>query len=73
MKKKGTTKGMMVVGSLRRDGLTTYTKQGRLIVRSAESIPNSLTLYAEFLINRNTSADPNEMCRSFLTFANKLE
>lgn len=49
MKKKGTTKGMMIVGSLRRDGLMTYMKQGRLIVRSAESIQKRSNTLGQFV------------------------
>ena len=29
MKRKGTGKGLMVIGSMRKDGITTYMKQGR--------------------------------------------
>jgi len=38
MKRKGTGKGIMAIGSLRTDGITTYMKQGRLIIRSANSM-----------------------------------
>lgn len=37
MKRKGTGKGLMVIGSMRKDGITTYLKQGRVIARSAKS------------------------------------
>ena len=37
MKKKSTSKGLMMVGSLRTSGITTYLKQGKLITRSANS------------------------------------
>jgi len=38
MKRKGTGKGIMAIGSMRKDGITTYMKQGRLIIRSANSM-----------------------------------
>lgn len=37
MKKKSTSKGLMLVGSLRTSGITTYMKQGKLITRSSDS------------------------------------
>jgi len=37
MKKKSTSKGLMLVGSLRTSGITTYMKQGKLITRSSNS------------------------------------
>ena len=36
-KKKSTSKGLMLVGSLRTSGVTVYMKQGKLITRSANS------------------------------------
>ena len=31
MNKKGTSKGLMLIGSLRKAGVTTYMKQGKMI------------------------------------------
>ena len=49
MKRKGTGKGLMVVGSMRRDGITTYMKQGQLIIRSANSIERRSNTLPQFI------------------------
>ena len=49
MKKKGTGKGLMVVGSMRKDGITTYMKQGRLIIRSANSMEKRSNTLPQFI------------------------
>ena len=49
MKRKGTGKGLMVVGSLRQDGITTYMKQGRMIVRSANSMERRSNTLPQFI------------------------
>ena len=37
MSKKGTSKGLMLIGSLRKAGVTTYMKQGKMITRVSSS------------------------------------
>ena len=49
MKRKGTGKGLMVVGSMRKDGITTYMKQGRMIVRSANSMERRSNTMPQFI------------------------
>lgn len=49
MKRKGTGKGLMAVGSLRQDGITTYMKQGRMIVRSANSMERRSNTLPQFI------------------------
>ena len=49
MKRKGSGKGLMVVGSMRRDGITTYMKQGRMIVRSANSMERRSNTLGQFI------------------------
>ena len=49
MKRKGTGKGLMVIGSLRQDGITTYMKQGRMIVRSANSMERRSNTLGQFI------------------------
>ena len=49
MKKKGTGKGLMIVGSMRKDGITTYMKQGRMIVRSSNSMERRSNTLPQFI------------------------
>lgn len=49
MKRKVTGKGLMVMGSLRTDGITTYMKQGRVIVRSANSMQKRSNTLPQFI------------------------
>ena len=49
MKRKGTGKGLMLVGSLRKDGITTYMKQGRMIIRSANSMEKRSNTMPQFI------------------------
>ena len=49
MKRKGTGKGIMAIGSLRTDGITTYMKQGRLIIRSANSMEKRSNTLPQFI------------------------
>lgn len=49
MKRKGTGKGLMLVGSLRKDGITTYMKQGKMIVRSANSMERRSNTLPQFI------------------------
>ena len=49
MKRKGTGKGLMVVGSMRKDGITTYMKQGRMIIRSANSMEKRSNTMPQFI------------------------
>lgn len=49
MKRKGTGKGLMVIGSMRKDGITTYMKQGRLIIRSANSMERRSNTLPQFI------------------------
>jgi len=49
MKRKGTGKGLMVVGSMRKDGITTYLKQGQLIIRSANSMERRSNTLPQFI------------------------
>ena len=37
MSKKSTSKGLMLIGSLRKAGVTTYMKQGKIITRVSNS------------------------------------
>ena len=48
MKRKGTGKGIMAIGSLRTDGITTYMKQGRLKRCSPQTIVTRCTLYKQY-------------------------
>ena len=59
MKRKGTGKGIMAIGSLRTDGITTYMKQGRLIIRSAYALRSfSWRLSSLSLHHRHTQRKP---------------
>ena len=50
MKKKNTTsKGLMLVGSLRTSGVTVYMKQGKLITRSSNSIEKRSNTLPQFI------------------------
>ena len=49
MKRKGTGKGLMLVGSMRKDGITTYMKQGRMIIRSANSMEKRSNTLPQFI------------------------
>lgn len=49
MKRKGTGKGLMAVGSLRKDGITTYMKRGQLIIRSANSMERRSNTLPQFI------------------------
>lgn len=49
MKRRGTGKGLMVVGSMRKDGITTYLKQGQLIIRSANSMERRSNTLPQFI------------------------
>jgi len=49
MKRKGTGKGLMIVGSMRKEGITTYMKQGRMIVRSANSMERRSNTLPQFI------------------------
>ena len=57
MKRKGTGKGLMVIGSLRTDGITTYMKQGRLIIRSANSMERRSNTLPQFIQRQKMQAD----------------
>ena len=49
MKRKGTGKGLMIIGSLRKDGITTYMKQGQMIIRSANSMERRSNTLPQFI------------------------
>lgn len=49
MKKKSTSKGLMMVGSLRTSGITTYMKQGKLITRSSNSYQKRSNTISQFV------------------------
>ena len=49
MKKKSTSKGLMMVGSLRTSGITTYMKQGKLITRSSNSYQKRSNTMPQFV------------------------
>ena len=49
MKKKSTSKGLMLVGSLRTSGITTYMKQGKLITRSSNSNQKRSNTMSQFV------------------------
>ena len=49
MKTKGTSKGIMIVGSLRSAGVTTYMKQGKLITRTSSSIERRSNTLPQFI------------------------
>ncbi len=42
-------KGMIVVGSLRSDGITTYMKQGKVIIRASKSMQKRSNTLAQFV------------------------
>lgn len=48
MKTKG-SRGLMMVGSLRKDGITTYMKQGKMIVRSSISMEKRSNTLGQFV------------------------
>lgn len=59
MNKKSTSKGLMMVGSLRTSGVTTYLKQGKLITRSSNSNQrrsNTLPQFVQRQKMRHTTA-----------------
>lgn len=47
MKRKGT--GLMVIGSMRKNGITTYLKQGQVIVRSSNSMERRSNTLPQFI------------------------
>ena len=49
MKRKGTGKGIMAIGSLRTDGITTYMKQGQLITRVSNSMEKRSNTLPQFI------------------------
>lgn len=49
MKKKSSSKGVMLVGSFRTSGITTYMKQGRLITRSSNSYQKRSNTMSQFV------------------------
>ena len=49
MKKKNTSKGLMLVGSLRTSGVTTYLKQGKLITRSSTAYQKRSNTMPQFV------------------------
>lgn len=59
MKKKSTSKGLMLIGSLRKSGVTTYMKQGKMITRvstSNERRSNTLPQFVQRQKMRHTTA-----------------
>lgn len=59
MKKKSTSKGLMLIGSLRKSGVTTYMKQGKMITRvssSDERRSNTLPQFVQRQKMRHTTA-----------------
>ena len=48
-RRKGNSTGLVVLGSLRKDGITTYMKQGRLIIRSANSMEKRSNTLPQFI------------------------
>ena len=65
MKRKGTGKGVMAIGSLRTDGITTYMKQGRLIIRSANPMERRHTAGSQTAAGRGRrSAGPDNRPQS---------
>ena len=59
MKKNSTTKGLMLIGSLRKAGVTTYLKQGKMITRvsnSDERRSNTLPQFVQRQKMRHTIA-----------------
>ena len=59
MKKKSTSKGLMLIGSLRKSGVTTYMKQGKMITRvsnSGERRSNTLPQFIQRQKMRHTTA-----------------
>ena len=53
MNKKSTSKGLMLVGSLRTSGVTTYLKQGKLITRSSSSNQKHSNTMPQFVQRQN--------------------
>ena len=49
MKKKSAGKGLMMIGSLRSAGITTYLKQGKMITRSSNSNEKRSNTLAQFI------------------------
>ena len=49
MKKKSTSKGLMLIGSLRSSGVTVYMKQGRQITRSSTSNETRRNTFPQFV------------------------
>ena len=59
MKKESTSKGLMLIGSLRKAGVTTYMKQGKMITRvstSNERRSNTLPQFVQRQKMRHTTA-----------------
>ncbi|MBO4718471.1 MAG: hypothetical protein J5658_01225 [Prevotella sp.] len=59
MKKESTSKGLMLIGSLRKAGVTTYMKQGKMITRvsnSCERRSNTLPQFIQRQKMRHTTA-----------------
>ena len=59
MKKESTSKGLMLIGSLRKAGVTTYMKQGKMITRvsnSDERRSNTLPQFVQRQKMRHTTA-----------------
>ena len=72
MKKKSTSKGLMLIGSLRKAGVTTYMKQGRMITRvssSEEKRSNTLPQFIQRQKMRHTTAlwKTLKFCESMFT------
>ena len=49
MKKKETSKGLMIVGSMRSAGVTTYMRQGRLVTRPSNSLERRSNTLPQFV------------------------
>ena len=49
MKKEKTGKGLMLIGSLRTSGVTTYMKQGKMITRASHSNEKRSNTYGQFV------------------------
>jgi hypothetical protein len=49
MKKEKTGKGLMLIGSLRTSGMTTYMKQGKMITRASHSNEKRSNTYGQFV------------------------
>ena len=49
MKKKSTGKGLMMIGSLRKSGVTVYLRQGQMVTRTAYSMEKRSNTLAQFV------------------------